>query len=114
MSLRDEKLYIDDILEAIYKIEEYIQDIDFEDFSSDMKSIDAVIRNLEIIGEATKNISEDFKNRYPDINWKDPTRMRDRLIHAYFGVDLGIVWETIKFRIPELKEQIEKISEYIK
>jgi len=66
---------------------------------------------LEIIGEATKNISIDFKNRYPDVNWKDPTRMRDRLIHAYFRVDLEIVWETIKFRIPELKEQIEKISE---
>lgn len=111
MSLRDEKLYIDDILETIYKIQNYIQDIDFEDFSSDQKSIDAVIRNLEIIGEATKNISIDFKNRYPDVNWKDPTRMRDRLIHAYFGVDLEIVWETIKFRIPELKEQIEKISE---
>jgi len=111
MSLRDEKLYIDDILETIYKIQNYIQDIDFEDFSSDQKSVDAVIRNLEIIGEATKNISIDFKNRYPDVNWKDPTRMRDRLIHAYFGVDLEIVWETIKFRIPELKEQIEKISE---
>ena len=111
MSLRDEKLYIDDILETIYKIQNYIQDIDFEDFSSDQKSIDAVIRNLEIIGEATKNISIDFKNRYPDVNWKDPTRMRDILIHAYFGVDLEIVWETIKFRIPELKEQIEKISE---
>jgi len=129
MSLRDEKLYIDDILEAIYKIEDYIQDIDFEDFSSDQKSIDPVIRNLEIIGEATKNIPEDFKNRYPNVNWKDPKRMRDRLIHAYFGVDLGIVWETIihayfgvdlgivwetiKFRAPELKEQIEKISEDI-
>ena len=111
MSLRDEKLYIDDILETIYKIQNYIQDIDFEDFSSDQKSVDAVIRNLEIIGEATKNISIDFKNRYPDVNWKDPTRMRDILIHAYFGVDLEIVWETIKFRIPELKEQIEKISE---
>ncbi|NPV51048.1 MAG: DUF86 domain-containing protein [Candidatus Methanofastidiosum sp.] len=113
MSLRDEKLYIDDILEAIYKIEEYIQDIDFEDFSSDRKSVDAVIRNLEIIGEATKNISEDFKRRHTEVNWKDPTRMRDRLIHAYFGVDLGIVWETIKFRIPELKGQIEKINENI-
>ena len=113
MSLRDEKLYIDDILEAIYKIEEYIQDIDFEDFSSDRKSVDAVIRNLEIIGEATKNISEDFKRRHTEVNWKDPTRMRDRLIHAYFGVDLGIVWETIKFRIPELKGQIEKINEII-
>lgn len=113
MSLRDEKLYIDDILEAIYKIEEYTQDIDFEDFSSDRKSVDAVIRNLEIIGEATKNISEDFKRRHSEVNWKDPTRMRDRLIHAYFGVDLGIVWETIKFRIPELKGQIEKINESI-
>jgi uncharacterized protein with HEPN domain len=59
MSLRDEKLYIDDILEAIYKIEEYTQDIDFEDFSSDKKSVDAVIRNLEIIGEATKKISKE-------------------------------------------------------
>lgn len=111
MSLRDEKLYIDDILEAIYKIENYIQDIDFEDFSSDQKSIDAVIRNLEIIGEATKNISIDFKNRYPDVNWKDPTRMRDRLIHAYFLSRFRNRLETIKFRIPELKEQIEKISE---
>lgn len=63
MSLRDEKLYIDDILEAIYKIENYIQDIDFEDFSSDQKSIDAVIRNLEIIGEATKNISYRFQEQ---------------------------------------------------
>ena len=63
MSLRDEKLYIDDILEAIYKIENYIQDIDFEDFSSDQKSIDAVIRNLEIIGEATKNISYSFQEQ---------------------------------------------------
>lgn len=114
MSLRDEKLYIDDILDSINKIENYIQDIDYEDFICDMKSIDAVIRNLEIIGEATKNISETFKNRYPDVNWKDPMRMRDRLIHAYFGVDLGIVWETVKFRIPELKRQIEKINEAIK
>lgn len=63
MSLRDEKLYIDDILEAIYKIENYIQDIDFEDFSSDQKSVDAVIRNLEIIGEATKNISYSFQEQ---------------------------------------------------
>jgi len=63
MSLRDEKLYIDDILETIYKIQNYIQDIDFEDFSSDQKSIDAVIRNLEIIGEATKNISYSFQEQ---------------------------------------------------
>ncbi len=63
MSLRDEKLYIDDILETIYKIQNYIQDIDFEDFSSDQKSVDAVIRNLEIIGEATKNISYSFQEQ---------------------------------------------------
>jgi len=110
MSLRDQKLFIDDILEAIYRIEEYTGNIDFEDFINDKKSIDAVIRNLEIVGEACKNISEDFKRLYPEVNWKNATKMRDKLIHSYFGVDLGIVWETIRIRIPELKIQIEKIN----
>jgi len=81
----------------------------YEDFLRDRKTQDAVIRNLEIIGEAAKNLPSNIKERYPKIPWRALSGMRDKLIHAYFGVSLSIVWETIKNDLPVLKQQVESI-----
>ena len=89
MSKRDVRLFLYDILEAISKIENYTKGMSYDEFIHDEKTIDAVIRNLEIIGEAAKNIPEDAKNKYPEIPWKEIAGMRDKLIHAYFGVKLA-------------------------
>jgi uncharacterized protein with HEPN domain len=108
--VRDQILFIEDILEAIERIEEYTPNMDFESFASDKKTVDAVIRNLEVMGEAAKGISDDFKIDNPEINWKGIAGMRDKLIHGYFSVDPEIVWETIQKRLPELKDQLNKIE----
>ena len=109
MSNRSLKLFIADIKDAISKVEQYIKDLIFNEFTKDDKTIDAVVRNLEIIGEAVKNLPVEFKDKYSSINWKGATAMRDRLIHGYFGVDNAIVWETITTDLPELKKEIENI-----
>jgi len=72
--------------------------------------IDAVVRNLEIIGEAAKNLSKETKSQYPEIPWREMADMRNKLIHEYFGVDLDIVWKTIKYRLPEVKKNLRKIK----
>lgn len=114
---RDYRLYIDDILEAIDKIENYIEELSFDEFGKDNKTIDAVIRNFEIIGEASKHIPEPVREKYPKIPWKEMAGMRDKLIHEYFGVKLEVVWKTIKKRLPELKillnEVLEKMNKNI-
>ena len=109
MSNRNHKLFIADIQKAIEKVELYIKDITFTEFKNDDKTVDAVVRNLEIIGEAIKNLSTEFKGKYPSVNWRGATAMRDRLIHGYFGVDIAIVWETITTDLPELKGEVGKI-----
>lgn len=106
---RDEKLYISDILESIRKIEAYTRSISFEEFSEDDKTKDAVLRNLEVVGEAVKNISDGVKARYPDIDWKVIAGMRNKLIHEYFGVSFSIVWETVRNDIPPFKLRVERI-----
>ena len=113
MSNRNPKLFIADIKEAINKVELYIKDITFTEFKKDDKTIDAVVRNLEIIGEAVKNLSPKFKDKFSRVNWRGATAMRDRLIHSYFGVDIAIVWETITTDLPELKGEVEKIGKEI-
>jgi len=92
---RTQKLFLQDILNSIIKIEKYIKFMTLNDFKNDEKIIDAVLRNLEIIGEAVKNLSNKIKKNYPEINWKAIAGMRDRLIHGYFGINIEIVWETI-------------------
>ena len=107
--MRDYKLYLYDIKEAVEKIEDFKKGMNFDQFANDRKTVDAVVRNLEIIGEATKRIPKRIRNKYPEIDWKAIIGMRNIIVHEYFGVRLEIVWKTIKERLPELKNKIEKI-----
>lgn len=106
--------YIQDILTSLEEVEEFIHGLSFEEFTKEKKTRNAVIRSLEVIGEAVKNLPESLRARYPDVPWKRMTGMRDKLIHEYFGVDLRIVWKTIKEDLPKLKPLIKKISKELK
>ena len=107
--MRDYKLYLHDIKEAVEKIETFTKGFTFEEFVKDAKTVDAVIRNLEIIGEAAKHIPKRVKERHSDIDWKAMAGMRNILTHEYFGVRMGIIWKTIGERLPELRYRIEEI-----
>lgn len=107
--MRDPRLYIDDILEAIKKIEKYAKGLTFEELKENDLVIDGVVRNLEIIGEAAKNIPASVKQKYPDIEWKKISGLRDILAHEYFGVDLEVVWNIVTEKIPVLKKNIMRI-----
>ncbi|PIV70402.1 MAG: hypothetical protein COS08_00390 [Euryarchaeota archaeon CG01_land_8_20_14_3_00_38_12] len=108
---KEDFAYLKHILDSIYRIEDYIQEIEYEDFMDNHLLQDGVIRQLEIIGEATKMLSREIKEKYPNISWKDMAGMRDKLIHGYFGVDLDAVWDTAKKDVPRLRNEIEKIME---
>ena len=101
--------YIEDIINAMNDAIGFVKDMDYDSFSKDKKTVYAVIRALEIIGEATKNIPLEIKNNYPQIPRKDMAGMRDKVIHEYFGVDLKRVWSTVNTDIPKLKPWFEKI-----
>jgi uncharacterized protein with HEPN domain len=105
---RDYKVFIQDILSAIKKIDSYSKNISFAKFREDELLIDAIVRNLEIIGEAAKNIPSSVRDKYEDIEWKKIAGLRDILIHEYFGVDIDILWDIIKNKLPELKKQLNK------
>lgn len=107
---RDTGLFIEDIQNSIKNIEEFSRNLDKEKFSKDILRQSAIIRQLEVIGEAVKNIPDSFRKKYPKIPWKDIAGFRDVLSHAYFGVNLDRVWKIIENDLPKLKEEISRIK----
>ncbi|MBI5344677.1 MAG: DUF86 domain-containing protein [Deltaproteobacteria bacterium] len=108
---RDYKVYLDDILEAAARIRDYTLGLNLEGLKNDSKTLDAVVRNLEVIGEAAKKIPEDVRRRYPDTERKKISGIRDILIHEYFGIDINIIWDIAQNKLPSLEEQVRNILE---
>jgi uncharacterized protein with HEPN domain len=106
---RDISLFLKDILASINSIEKFLLGLSFNDFVNDDKTSSAVVRKIEIIGEAAKNIPENIRSRYSDIPWKEMAGMRDKIIHSYFGVDYELVWKVVKEDLEKIKIQIETI-----
>jgi uncharacterized protein with HEPN domain len=102
MSKRDDSAVVQDMLESLTRIIEYTENIDYSTFENDKKTQDAVIRNIEILGEAAKLLSAEARSKYSDIPWKDIAGTRDKLIHDYFGVNIDIVWDIVKNEAPVL------------
>lgn len=109
MAKRNELIFLEDILISINKIEEYIDDVSLNDFESNIEKQDAVIRRIEIIGEAVKSISIETRQKNDLIPWKEMAGMRDVVIHEYFGVSIEMVWNVAHKDLPEIKNLIEKI-----
>lgn len=107
--MRDSTLYLKDILAAIESIEGFIAGMDLETFQADDKTTSAVMRKLEIIGEAVKQIPDEIRQKHAHVPWKEMAGMRDKLIHFYFGVDYHLVWKTITERLPQVKQEIQKV-----
>ncbi len=97
---RDPALYISDIILSMERVREYIAELDFQKFKWDYKTVDAVIRNFEIIGEATKNLPAELKEKYPSIPWDEMYRLRNRISHEYFGIDYEIIWDIATNHLP--------------
>ena len=106
---RDFLDYVEDLMDAVLKVEEFTRDMEYEDFVRDDKTVFAVVRALEIMGEAVKRLPPAVKNRYPAIAWKDIAGMRDKLTHEYFGVNLRVIWDTAKQDIPTLRPLMQKL-----
>lgn len=109
MPPRKLELRVRDILDRISRIARYIDGMDFAGFEADDKTVDAVIRNIEVIGEAAASIPDEVQARYPDLPWPEMRAMRNILAHEYFGVSLPIVWQTVVHDLPQLVEELEKI-----
>jgi uncharacterized protein with HEPN domain len=109
MSNRPINLLLSDILESIDRIPKYIEGLSFDAFSNDQKSIDAVVRNLEIIGEAANRLPDEFKGNHTEVEWHKVVGLRNRIIHDYFGVDLKIIWQIIHADLPALRKILSKI-----
>ncbi|MCI0454651.1 MAG: DUF86 domain-containing protein [Candidatus Dadabacteria bacterium] len=106
---RSSELYIKDILDYMERAETHIKGLSLGEFLDENKTCDAVIRCIEVIGEATKNVPEDIRKKYASIPWRDISGMRDKIIHAYFMVDFENVWLVVKEEIPKLKPMIKKV-----
>lgn len=109
MSKRSPKVYLDDILEAIAKIESYTSGMNFDSFSANDLVIDAVIRNIEVIGEAANKLSEEIKEQHSQVPWQQIIGTRNKVAHEYFGVDLQIIWHTLQEELPDFQTQIKEI-----
>ncbi len=107
-------LFLEDILLSMNRIEEYVIGLDLQHFKWDYKTVDAVIRNFEIIGEASKNLPDEFKLKYPALPWEEMYRLRNRISHEYFGIDYEIIWDIANNYIPVNRKEIEMILNNLK
>ena len=110
MKDRDLRDYINDLVEACEDILSFTKGMSYSDFAGDKKTVNAVIRSLEVIGEATKKLPISFRDNYPDIPWRQMAGMRDKLIHEYFGIDKQMVWQAIEKHIPDILPLIKEIT----
>ncbi|OHB62195.1 MAG: hypothetical protein A2167_01825 [Planctomycetes bacterium RBG_13_46_10] len=109
MSKRPINLLLNDILESIDKVEQYTKEMTFDEFSNDQKSIDAVVRNLEIIGEVANRLPDDFKEEHSNVEWYKVVGLRNRIIHEYFGIDLQIIWQIVHADLSSLRQTLSQI-----
>ena len=109
--MRDYRLYLKDILAAMLDAQEFVEGMNFDAFAADDKTASAVVRKLEIVGEATKNVPETIRQKYPQVPWRQMAGMRDRLIHGYYDVNYSVVWEVVTKLIPPLQPIIQQILE---
>ncbi len=106
---RNHIMYLEDILTSMKRIEEYISGMDFIGFKRDYKTVDAVIRNFEIIGEASKKLPQEIKSKYPQIPWQEMYYLRNKVSHEYHGIDYKIIWDVASIYLPENKNQMVEI-----
>lgn len=111
MTKRELDDLLEDILEAIGAIEQFMAKVSFEEFAQNNEKIFAVEKAIEIIGEAVKNLPDSLRSQYPEIPWRNIAGMRDKLVHEYWGTDINILWRTVQQRVPDLKRQITTIKE---
>ena len=109
MPPRDWRIRIEDIIEAADAIAGYVQGLSYEEFAGDRKTVDAVVRNLEVIGEAARHVPEEVRARFPELPWSDMADTRNVLIHEYFGVDLAILWKTASVDLPAILPALERV-----
>jgi uncharacterized protein with HEPN domain len=109
MKARDYRDYLQDIFDAVNDIENFVGNMTYEEFIKDRKTLNAVVRSIEIIGEASENIPETMKAKHKELPWKQMAGLRDKLIHAYFGVDVETLWKAVKENIPPLRRSIQQM-----
>ena len=109
--MKNDTVYLHHILDAINRIQGYTAGVSYDQFLQDSLLQDGVVRQLEIIGEAAKNVSSTFRDAHPELPWSQMTGTRNKLIHGYFEVNLFIVWDTVQSDLPPLKQQVERIIE---
>ncbi len=107
---KDFYIFIEHILDSIEKIEEFTRNVSQSEFNRNIQLQDAIVRRIEIIGEAARNLPKNFTRKYPDIPWKEIIGTRDKIIHHYFGINLDIIWDIIKRNIPDLKRKLKEVK----
>jgi uncharacterized protein with HEPN domain len=108
---RNQIYYLEDMLESMRRIQNYTEGLSFDEFTSSTLKMDAVVRNLEIIGEASKNVSENLKIKYPEIPWRSMYGLRNYMVHEYFGIDFENIWKIIKEELPNNSKDLDRIIE---